>query len=65
VRNELLTALMRRPWPVVADRLVRGLRAERPVRMGLLDAVPRVPRALARRRIVPDWLERQVRLLEG
>jgi len=65
LRNDLLTALMRRPWPVVANRLARGLRAEAPVRRGLLDAVPRLPRALARRRRIPDWLERQVRVLES
>jgi GT2 family glycosyltransferase len=64
LRNDVLTALMRRPWPVVADRLVRGLRAEGRVRGGLLDAIPRAPRALARRRRVPAELEAQVRLLE-
>jgi GT2 family glycosyltransferase len=64
VRNDVLTALMRRPWPVVARQVVRSLRAERPVAAGVLDALPRAPRALARRRRVPDWLESQVRTLE-
>jgi GT2 family glycosyltransferase len=65
LRNDLLTTLMRRPWPVVAGRLARAVRAEPAVRRGLLDAVSRAPRALARRRCVPADLERQVRLLEG
>jgi hypothetical protein len=65
LRNDLLTTLMRRPWPVVAGRLARAMRAEPAVRRGLLDAVSRAPRALARRRCVPADLERQVRLLEG
>jgi GT2 family glycosyltransferase len=65
LRNDLLTTLMRRPWPVVAGRLARALQAEPAVRRGLLDALPRAPRALARRRCVPADLERQVRLLEG
>jgi GT2 family glycosyltransferase len=65
VRNDLLTALMRRPWPVVARQLVSSLRRESGERAGVLDAVPRVPRALARRRPVPGWLEAQVRTLEA
>lgn len=65
LRNDVLTALMRRPWPVVAGRVARGLRAEGPARAGLLDALLRAPRALARRRCVPAELERQVRLLEA
>jgi GT2 family glycosyltransferase len=64
LRNDVLTALMRRPWRVVADRLVRGLRAEGAVRGGLMDAIARAPRALARRRPLPAELEAQVRLLE-
>jgi hypothetical protein len=64
VRNDVLTALMRRPWPVVARQVARSLRTDRSVAAGVLDALPRAPRALARRRRVPDWLESQVRRLE-
>ncbi|WP_084956432.1 glycosyltransferase family 2 protein [Thermoactinospora rubra] len=53
-RNALLTAVMRRPWPVVARTARRG---------GLRDALPRLPRALARRRRVPAWLEARLACL--
>jgi GT2 family glycosyltransferase len=65
VRNDLLTALMRRPWPVVGRRLVSGLRDGSAARAGVLDAVRRAPRALGRRRVVPAELEADVRRLEA
>lgn len=64
VRNHLLTAVMRRPWPVVARRAVGGLRARRPGMRGVLAAVPRLPRAVAARRRLPAAVERDLALLE-
>ncbi|MEU4725917.1 hypothetical protein AB0G06_40475 [Nonomuraea dietziae] len=52
-RNTVLTAVLRRPWPVVARPVLRTARSGRPGRQGLRDAVPRLPRALARRRPSP------------
>ena len=62
-RNALLTAVMRRPWPVVLRQAVGDLRDGGPARTGALATVWRLPRALARRRRLPDEVERQVRLL--
>jgi GT2 family glycosyltransferase len=63
-RNRLLTALMRRPWSVVARATVRELRNGASGRRGMAQALPLVPRALARRRVVPSDVERARRLLE-
>jgi GT2 family glycosyltransferase len=62
-RNRLLTAVMRRPWPVVA-RLVAAMAADPVGRRGLGQAEPRLGRALARRRRPPQRVERDLRLLE-
>jgi GT2 family glycosyltransferase len=62
-RNALLTAAMRRPWPVVARAAVRGLRAGGPARSGTLAVLPRLPRALARRRRVPADVEQRLAVL--
>jgi GT2 family glycosyltransferase len=64
-RNAVLTALMRRPWPVVAERVAEAARAGRPGRAGLRAALPRLPRALTRRRVVPPEVERSARRLEA
>jgi GT2 family glycosyltransferase len=57
-RNRLLTALMRRPWPVVCrDARLAG-------RDGFVQAVPRAAQALRRRAVVPVELEHELRLLE-
>jgi GT2 family glycosyltransferase len=63
-RNVLLTAVMRRPWPVVAARVGRALRSGRPGRLGVARAVPRLPAALRHRRPVPPPVEARARLLE-
>ena len=63
VRNELLTAVMRRPWPVVIDLIRRSARRGRPGLLGLARAVPRLPRALLARRPIPRDLEAQRQLL--
>jgi GT2 family glycosyltransferase len=56
--NWVLTACMRRPWRVVASRVVHS-----PAR-AVVRAVPRVPAALARRRRAPAAVETELRLLE-
>jgi GT2 family glycosyltransferase len=57
-RNRVLTSLMRRPWSVVAGTtravLVEGLPGAR----GVLRAIPRVPRALRARQLLPPHVER-------
>jgi hypothetical protein len=62
-RNALLTSVMRRPWRVVLHQAVADLRDGGPARTGALATLPRLPRALVRRRRLPDEVERQVRLL--
>jgi GT2 family glycosyltransferase len=63
-RNRLLTILMRRPWPVIAREVSVSLRS--PLgRAGLRTALPRVPRALLRRRRLPSTVECEVRRLES
>ncbi|MFZ5870703.1 MAG: glycosyltransferase family 2 protein [Actinomycetota bacterium] len=62
-RSRLLTAVLRRPWPVVA-REVRAAVAAGPVgRAGLRTALPDVPAALRARRRLPDDVEHQLALL--
>ncbi|WP_435741287.1 glycosyltransferase family 2 protein [Nocardioides sp. SYSU DS0663] len=64
VRNRLLTALMRRPWPVVLGEAGTTLRAgDWPALRGLLEAVRRSPRALGRRDVVPGRVEDLLALL--
>lgn len=66
LRNGLLTALMRRPAPVIARRLTRLARLalrERAARRALAEAVVRAPTALARRQVVPPPIEAQARLV--
>jgi GT2 family glycosyltransferase len=64
-RNRLLTAVMRRPWPVVVQRAWVAWRAGGARRAGMVDSVPRLPAALVRRRPVPAWVEARVRRLEN
>ena len=61
-RNELLTALMRRPWPVVVRHAAR-LGASPPRWPALAAAACRAPGALRRRRPIPSGLEAELRLL--
>ncbi|WP_082310854.1 glycosyltransferase family 2 protein [Nonomuraea sp. SBT364] len=65
VRNAVLTAVLRRPWPVVAllslDAVRRGPRGWH----GLRTALPRLGRALAQRRKLPPDVERARRLLDN
>jgi GT2 family glycosyltransferase len=62
-RNRLLTTILRRPWPVVLRALAEDLRAGRAGRMAVRQALARLPRALARRRVVPPHVEAARRLL--
>ncbi len=61
-RNEVLTAVMRRPWPVVRERLRRRT-APRTDSLGALGR--RAARAVRRRRLVPPHVEAQAALLEA
>ncbi|WP_409181093.1 glycosyltransferase family 2 protein [Amycolatopsis sp. VS8301801F10] len=67
-RNHLLIGWQRRPADVCAAQL-RRLFARARREPGLLAALPaaavRLPRALARRRVLPAAIERQARLTEG
>ncbi|SEG82901.1 Glycosyltransferase, GT2 family [Nonomuraea solani] len=63
-RNAVLTAVLRRPWRVVARRALAALRAGPTGWKGLRTAVRRLPRALAERRELPVSVERARRTLE-
>ncbi len=59
-RSAVLTAVMRRPWPVVARRALAAWRDAGAGRAGLRRAVRSLPAALVARRRVPSSVERQV-----
>ncbi|RBQ17984.1 glycosyltransferase family 2 protein [Spongiactinospora rosea] len=64
-RNAVLTAVLRRPWGVVAQvTAATALRGGRAGRRGLRDAVARLPRALAARRRLPPAVETARRTLD-
>jgi GT2 family glycosyltransferase len=63
-RNQLLTAALRRPWPVVLSMGLAQLRAGPEGRSAVRQALVRLPRALARRRRLPAHVERARRLLD-
>ena len=64
VRNDLLTAVMRLPWPVVVDTVREAVVAGGAAgRRGAWQSVPRIPQALRRRRVVPASVESRRRLL--
>ena len=63
-RSALLTAVMRRPWPVVARRARAAWAAGGPERAGVRAALPDVPAALRARRPVPAAVEAMASLLE-
>ncbi|HEY0693862.1 MAG TPA: glycosyltransferase family 2 protein, partial [Kribbella sp.] len=63
-RNELLTTVMRRPWPVVlrtAGRYAWSATGRR----GLLQAIPRFHSAISNRRRIPANLETRLRMLDA
>ncbi|WP_228551784.1 glycosyltransferase [Mumia zhuanghuii] len=63
-RNDVLTAVMRRPAGVVVRRTVRCLRQGASGVLGVLDALWRLPRAVAARRPVGAETEYQARILD-
>jgi GT2 family glycosyltransferase len=64
-RNTVLTALLRRPWPVVGRAVMTTARAGPVGWRSLGQAITRAPRALARRRRVPPRVEAARRSLDG
>ncbi|MEU9102203.1 glycosyltransferase family 2 protein, partial [Streptomyces sp. NPDC048361] len=68
LRNELLTAWLRRPLPHALDR-TRGLaadaRRDRAARQALRQTLTRLPAALRARRPLPPHVERAARTLDG
>lgn len=66
VRNMLLRTWMRRPAARAVTTSARVLmtRRDRTAVLGLLDALRLAPAALSRRRVLPDSVEQQLRLLE-
>jgi GT2 family glycosyltransferase len=67
LRNDFLTACMRRPPSVCLARAAPLLRAaahDRAHRRAAAEALARLPAALRNRRVLPPEWERQVRLLE-
>ncbi|UDY24781.1 glycosyltransferase family 2 protein [Nocardioides sp. Kera G14] len=64
-RNRVLTAVMRRPWSVVAATIGHAMTETPAARRGVLDAVPRLPAALGQRRRLPVALERARRELDA
>jgi GT2 family glycosyltransferase len=63
-RNRLLTAVLRRPWPVVLRAVGEDLRGGRAGWLALAEAVRVLPTALARRAVVPAAVESARRMLE-
>ena len=63
VRNSLLTAVMRRPWPVVVSAAWSNLVSGWTGASGVACAVPRLRRALRVRRRLPKHVESQRQLL--
>jgi GT2 family glycosyltransferase len=63
MRNRLLTAVMRRPWPVVAREVVRAITGGPVARAGVRAGVAALPDALMARRPLPAAVEAERRLL--
>jgi GT2 family glycosyltransferase len=63
-RNQILTAVMRRPWPVVAHVVLTVAVSGPAGRAGVAQAVRRAPMALARRRRLPPRVEKARQLLQ-
>jgi len=65
-RNALVSSWLRRPLPVTLRHTAAYARGSRSpvVRGALLDALRRLPAVVPERRVLPDDVERQVRMLE-
>jgi hypothetical protein len=61
----VLTAIMRQPWSVVGALVTSSVRAGGPVRAGVLAAVPSLPGAIRRRRVISPALQERRRRLAG
>jgi GT2 family glycosyltransferase len=64
VRNAVLVAVLRRPWSIVGRRIIGALRGGATSRVGLRSALPRIPRAWAKRRRLPGGVEAARRALD-
>ena len=64
-RNALLTAVLRRPWPVVLRAVASNLQAGAAGRLAIRRALPALLRALLRRRQISPELEAARRLLDS
>ena len=64
-RNDLLTCLLHRPWPVVGRRFLDVWRAGSVGRAAVLRAIRRAPRALRHRRPTSPSVEMRRRRLDG
>jgi GT2 family glycosyltransferase len=64
-RNRLVTAVLRRPWPVVLRAVRQDLLDGRAGWLAAAEAARVLPTALARRRVVPPAVEAARRALDG
>ena len=64
-RNQLLTAVMRRPWTAVLSQARDAVRSSPAARRGAAMALARLPRALAARRRLPADVEAAIRHLDS
>lgn len=64
-RNAILTATMRRPWPVVLGHVFRACRSGPQGVGGVADVAPRLRAALALRTPLPSAVEARLRTLDA
>lgn len=64
-RNRLLTAVLRRPWPVVFRTMAETFREGRAGWMAITQALRVLPRALNSRQVIPSHVEAARRLLDS
>jgi glycosyltransferase involved in cell wall biosynthesis len=63
-RSRVLSGVLRLPWPRVLDRAATEWRAGAARRRGVLDALPDLPRAMRRRRRLPEEVLNNISQLE-
>jgi GT2 family glycosyltransferase len=64
-RNAVLTAIMRRPWPVTLRQVMSACRSGKQGVGGVVDALPRLRAALAMRGTLPIEVETRIRTLQA
>lgn len=64
-RNRVLTAVLRRPWPVVTTVVRTEARRGRSGIAGIVAALPRLPAALRQRQVLPAAVETSRQLLDS